>query len=97
MRADQQPEFTQIDLEMSFINREDIYEVIEGLVKAVWKEVRGVEVPTPFPRVTFAEAMNTYGTDKPDRRYGLKLADFTETFRNSSFKVFSRRWRRGAW
>ena len=71
LRADRQPEFTQIDLEMSFITREDIYAVIEGLVKAVWKEVRGVEVPTPFPRVTFAEAMNTYGTDKPDRRYGL--------------------------
>ncbi|MEY2852412.1 MAG: Aspartate--tRNA ligase [Verrucomicrobiota bacterium] len=88
LRADRQPEFTQIDLEMSFITRENIYAVIEGLVKAVWKEVRGVEVPTPFPRVTFAEAMNSYGTDKPDRRYGLKLADLTETFRTSAFKVF---------
>ncbi|NBR63333.1 MAG: aspartate--tRNA ligase [Verrucomicrobia bacterium] len=88
LRADRQPEFTQIDLEMSFINREDIYEVVEGLVQAVWKEVRGVSVATPFPRVTFLEAMNSYGTDKPDRRYGLKLEDFTETFRNSSFKVF---------
>ena len=88
LRADRQPEFTQIDLEMSFISREDIYEVVEGLVKAVWKEVRGVSVPTPFPRVTFLEAMNSYGTDKPDRRYGLQLEDFTETFRNSSFKVF---------
>jgi aspartyl-tRNA synthetase len=88
LRADRQPEFTQIDLEMSFVTREDIYAVIEGLVKAVWKEGRGVEVKTPFPRVTFTEAMNTYGTDKPDRRYGLTLADFTETFRNSSFKVF---------
>ncbi|NBT89287.1 MAG: aspartate--tRNA ligase [Verrucomicrobia bacterium] len=88
LRADRQPEFTQIDLEMSFITREDIYAVIEGLVRAVWKEVRGVEVKTPFPRVTFADAMNQYGTDKPDRRYGLTLADFTDTFRSSAFKVF---------
>lgn len=88
LRADRQPEFTQIDLEMSFITREDIYAVIEGLVRTVWKEVRGVEVKAPFPRVTFADAMNQYGTDKPDRRYGLTLADFTETFRSSAFKVF---------
>jgi len=88
LRADRQPEFTQIDVEMSFITREDIYAVIERLVKTVWHEVRGVEIRTPFPRVTFAEAMNTFGTDKPDRRYGLTLTDFTETFRNSSFKVF---------
>jgi len=88
LRADRQPEFTQIDLEMSFITREDIYAVIEGLVRAVWKEVRGVEVKTPFPRVTFADAMNQYGTDKPDRRYGLTLADLTDTFRSSAFKVF---------
>ena len=88
LRADRQPEFTQIDIEMSFIQREDIYLLIEGLVKSVWKEVKGVELATPFPRVTFQEAMETYGTDKPDRRYGLKLVDFTETFRTSSFKVF---------
>ena len=88
LRADRQPEFTQIDLEMSFITREDIYAVIEGLVRAVWKEVRGVEVKTPFPRVTFADAMSQYGTDKPDRRYGLTLADLTDTFRSSAFKVF---------
>ena len=88
LRADRQPEFTQIDIEMSFITREDIYAVIEGLVKSVWKEVRGIEVRTPFPRVTFQEAMNTFGTDKPDRRYDLPLADFTEIFRNSGFKVF---------
>jgi len=88
LRADRQPEFTQIDVEMSFITREDIYAVIERLVKTVWHEVRGVEIRTPFPRVTFTEAMNTFGTDKPDRRYGLTLTDFTETFRNSSFKVF---------
>ena len=88
LRADRQPEFTQIDIEMSFIQREDIYLLIEGLVKSVWKEVKGVDLATPFPRVSFQEAMETYGTDKPDRRYGLKLVDFTETFRTSSFKVF---------
>ena len=88
LRADRQPEFTQIDIEMSFIGREDIYALIEGLVKRVWKEVKGVEIAVPFPRVTYREAMDTYGTDKPDRRYGLKLADLTEAFRNSSFKVF---------
>ena len=88
LRADRQPEFTQIDIEMSFIGREDIYALIEGLVQRVWKEVKGVEIALPFPRVTYREAMETYGTDKPDRRYGLKLADLTEVFRNSSFKVF---------
>ncbi len=88
LRADRQPEFTQIDLEMSFIGREDIYRLIEGLIQRVWREVGGVEIPVPFPRVTFREAMETYGIDKPDRRYGMKLADFTETFRSSAFKVF---------
>ena len=88
LRADRQPEFTQIDIEMSFIQREDIYALIEGLVQRVWQEVKGVSIPTPFPRVTYREAMDTYGTDKPDRRYELKLVDLTETFRTSSFKVF---------
>ena len=88
LRADRQPEFTQIDIEMSFIQREDIYALIEGLVQRVWQEVKGMSIPTPFPRVTYREAMDTYGTDKPDRRYELKLVDLTETFRTSSFKVF---------
>ena len=88
LRADRQPEFTQIDIEMSFIQREDIYLLIEGLVQRVWKEVKGADIPTPFPRVTYREAMDTYGTDKPDRRYELKLVDLTDTFRTSSFKVF---------
>jgi aspartyl-tRNA synthetase len=88
LRADRQPEFTQIDIEMSFIQREDIYSLIEGLVQRVWKEVKGADIPTPFPRVTYREAMETYGTDKPDRRYELKLVDLTDTFRTSSFKVF---------
>lgn len=89
LRADRQPEFTQIDLEMSFITREDIYALIEGLLKTVWKEAKGLDIQTPFPRISFHEAMNDYGVDKPDRRFGLKLIDFTEEFRQSKFKVFS--------
>jgi aspartyl-tRNA synthetase len=88
LRADRQPEFTQIDLEMSFIGREDIYRLIEGLIQRVWRDVGGVEVAVPFPRVTYREAMETYGVDKPDRRYEMKLADFTDAFRSSTFKVF---------
>ena len=89
LRADRQPEFTQIDLEMSFIEREDIYSLIEGLLKRVWRTALGVEISTPFPRMPFAEALNRFGIDKPDTRFGLELADFTEEFRSSPFKVFS--------
>jgi len=89
LRADRQPEFTQIDIEMSFIEREDIYSLIEGLLKRVWKTALNVDIPTPFKRLTFAEALNRYGIDKPDTRFGMDLADFTEEFRASTFKVFS--------
>ena len=89
LRADRQPEFTQIDLEMSFIEREDIYNLIEGLLKRVWKIALNVDVPTPFPRLSYQEALDRYGIDKPDTRFGMELADFTEEFRASSFKVFS--------
>src|ERR1700722_2168175 len=89
LRADRQPEFTQIDLEMSFIEREDIYTLIEGLLKRVWKTALDRDIPTPFPRLSFQEALNRFGIDKPDTRYGLELADFTEEFRGSSFKIFS--------
>jgi aspartyl-tRNA synthetase len=89
LRADRQPEFTQIDLEMSFIEREDIYALIEGLLKRIWKTALGVDIPRPFPRMPFAEALNRFGIDKPDTRFGLELADLTETFRASPFKVFS--------
>ncbi len=89
LRADRQPEFTQIDIEMSFIEREDIYRLIEGLINRVWKTALNIDVPVPFKRLTFAEAMNRYGIDKPDTRYGMELADFTEEFRGSKFKVFS--------
>jgi aspartyl-tRNA synthetase len=88
-RADRQLEFTQIDVEMSFIDREDIYAVIEGLLRQVWQVALGREIPTPFPRLRFEDALNRYGSDKPDTRFGLELADFTEEFRTSPFKVFS--------
>ncbi|MDK3159460.1 aspartate--tRNA ligase [Kamptonema cortianum] len=89
LRADRQPEFTQIDIEMSFITREDIYALVEGLLKSVWKETKGIDIPTPFPRLSFREALDTYGIDKPDRRFGMTLVDLTEEFRQSQFKVFS--------
>jgi aspartyl-tRNA synthetase len=89
LRADRQPEFTQIDIEMSFIEREDIYALIEGLLKRVWKTALNLDVPTPFKRITFAEALNRWGIDKPDTRFGMELVDFTEEFRASKFKVFS--------
>ncbi|MFH1066693.1 MAG: aspartate--tRNA ligase [bacterium] len=88
LRADRQPEFTQIDIEMSFIERADIYQLIEGLLAAVWKKVLNVDLKLPFPRLSFKQALNQYGIDKPDRRFDLTLEDFTETFRQSSFKVF---------
>src|SRR3989440_6354592 len=89
LRADRQPEFTQIDIEMSFIEREDIYTLVEGLLRRVWKVALGVDVVTPFTRISHAEALNRYGMDKPDTRFAMELADFTEEFRASSFKVFS--------
>src|SRR5437762_6568215 len=88
-RADRQLEFTQIDLEMSFIGREDIYSLIEGLLKRIWKTALNIEIPTPFPRLSYHEALSRYGIDKPDTRFGLELLDLTEDFRASSFKVFS--------
>jgi aspartyl-tRNA synthetase len=89
LRADRQPEFTQVDIEMSFIEREDIYALIEGLLKRVWKTALNIDIPTPFKRITFEEALNRYGIDKPDTRFGMELVDFTEEFKSSSFKVFS--------
>lgn len=88
LRADRQPEFTQVDIEMSFIEREDIYALIEGLLSNVWKQVLNVDLKLPFPRITFQEALNDYGIDKPDRRFAMKLVDFTDDFKSSAFKVF---------
>src|SRR5436190_9687485 len=89
LRADRQPEFTQVDIEMSFIDREDIYALIEGLLKKVWKTALNIDIPTPFKRISFEEALNRWGIDKPDTRFGMELVDFTEDFRASTFKVFS--------
>jgi len=88
LRADRQMEFTQVDVEASFVDREDIYRLFEGMLKKVWKEVLNVDIPTPFLRMPFHDAMNRFGVDKPDLRFGLELHDFTEIFRNSAFKVF---------
>ena len=89
LRADRQPEFTQIDIEMSFIERDDIYALIENLLRRIWKVAIDADVVTPFTKITFAEALNRFGIDKPDTRFGMELADFTEEFRASTFKVFS--------
>jgi aspartyl-tRNA synthetase len=88
LRADRQPEFTQIDLEMSFIDREDMYALIEGLLVRVWKDVLGIVIPTPFPRMPYIDAMERYGVDKPDTRFGMELVDLTRDFASSQFKVF---------
>ncbi len=89
LRADRQPEFTQVDIEMSFIDREDIYALIEGLLQRVWKTALNIDIPTPFKRISFEEALNRYGIDKPDTRFAMELVDMTEDFRASTFKVFS--------
>ncbi len=89
LRADRQPEFTQIDLEASFIEREDIYKLIETLLAKLWKTILHVDLPTPFLRMPYKEAMNSYGVDKPDLRFGLKLEDLSAVFAGSSFKVFA--------
>src|ERR1041384_1308730 len=81
-RADRQLEFTQIDLEMSFIEREDIYNLIEGLVKGLWQTALNIDVPPPFKRMIFREAIDRYGIDKPDTRFGMEIVDFTEEFHN---------------
>ncbi|MDO4393278.1 MAG: aspartate--tRNA ligase [Bacillota bacterium] len=89
LRADRQPEFTQIDLEMSFVNIDDVIEVQEGFLKRVFKELKGIDIQTPFPRMTWDEAMNRYGSDKPDTRFGFELQDITELVKNCDFKVFT--------
>jgi aspartyl-tRNA synthetase len=88
LRADRQMEFTQVDVEASFIDREDVYRIFEGMLKRVWKEVLDVDIPTPFLRLPFIDAMNRFGVDKPDMRFGMELQDVSEIFAVSSFKVF---------
>jgi len=88
LRADRQPEFTQIDIEASFVTPDDIFAVTEGMLAAIFKATRDVDIKTPFDRLTYREALDRYGSDKPDRRFEMELVDLGETFRNSSFKVF---------
>jgi len=95
LRADRQPEFTQIDIEMSFVNVEDVIEINEGLLKRVFKEVLNIEIKTPLPRMTYKEAMERYGVDKPDIRYGLELKDISDIVADCDFKVFSEPVRNG--
>ncbi len=88
LRADRQPEFTQIDIEASFITEEDIFALIEGMLARVFKAARGVEIPVPFERITWREAMDRYGSDKPERRCGMEFVDLGGVFKDSTFKVF---------
>ncbi|HUF11491.1 MAG TPA: aspartate--tRNA ligase [Longimicrobiales bacterium] len=89
LRADRQPEFTQIDAEMSFVDEEDVLTVGEGLMAALWREILGVEIPTPFPRMTYRESIERYGTDKPDLRFGLEFTDVTDVLQASDFRMFT--------
>lgn len=88
LRADRQPEFTQIDLEMAYVSQDDIMTINEGLMKKVFKEVMNVDIRTPFPRMTWKDAMNNYGSDKPDTRFDMKLCDISECVKNTEFSVF---------
>ena len=89
LRADRQPEFTQIDMELSFIHEEDIYSLMEAFMEKLFKDVLDVDVPTPFPRLNYEECMNRYGLDRPDTRFGLELTDVTEIVANAEFKLFN--------
>ncbi|MBI5210862.1 MAG: aspartate--tRNA ligase [Elusimicrobia bacterium] len=95
LRADRQPEHTQIDIEMSFVEESDVHAVVEKMLKTVFRETLGVDLATPFPRMDYAEVMRRYGSDKPDLRYDLALSDCSEVFRQSKFKVFGETVRSG--
>ncbi|NET52818.1 MAG: aspartate--tRNA ligase, partial [Merismopedia sp. SIO2A8] len=89
LRADRQPEFTQLDMEMSFMSQDEIIQLNEDLVCHILKEVKGIDLPRPFPRITYADSMNRYGSDRPDTRYDLELVDVSDVVKDSKFKVFS--------
>ena len=89
LRADRQPEFTQIDIEMSYVSENDVMTMAEGMMKRVFKEAMGIDIPTPFPRMLYDDAMRDYGVDKPDTRFDLKLKDITSIVRGSGFKLFA--------
>ena len=88
LRADRQPEFTQLDMEMSFVQREDVMQVVEGMISLLFKELKGIELKRPFTSLTYEEAMNRFGSDKPDMRFGLELRDFTDALRQCQARVF---------
>jgi len=88
LRADRQPEFTQIDVEISFPHPEDIYEIMESLLARIWKKILNIDIPRPFPKMSWTEAMASYGTDRPDTRFGLLLKDLTDIFPNSEYRFF---------
>ncbi|MBI3454470.1 MAG: aspartate--tRNA ligase [Candidatus Rokubacteria bacterium] len=90
LRADRQPEFTQIDIETSFLDRDDFLPIMEGLMAEIFQRVKGITVPRPFPRLTWDEAIGRYGSDKPDLRFGLELADCADLFRDGAFQLFAR-------
>ena len=89
LRADRQPEFTQLDMEMSFMGQEEILDLNERLICSIWKTVKGIELPRPFPRMTWHDAMERYGTDRPDTRYGMELTNVSDIVKDMGFKVFS--------
>lgn len=89
LRADRQPEFTQIDIETSFMDKEELLQMMESMMKKIVQDVKGIEISVPFPRMTFAEAMDRYGSDKPDTRFGMELVNVSEIVKNTEFKVFS--------
>jgi aspartyl-tRNA synthetase len=88
LRADRQPEFTQVDIEASFVKPDDLFRLIEAMFQRVFRETRGVEIPVPFPRMSHSEAMNRFGSDKPDTRFGMEIRDVGDIFKESQFKVF---------
>lgn len=88
LRADRQPEFTQIDMEMSFVDVEDVLEIVEGFIKYLYKTVLDTDIPTPLPRLTYSEAMSRYGSDKPDTRFGMEIQDITDAVKDTEFVVF---------
>ena len=88
LRSDRQPEFTQLDLEMSFVERDDVLTIIEGLFKELWKEILNIDIPNKFPRITYEEAMTKYGSDKPDIRFGMEITNISDIAKNVDFKVF---------
>lgn len=95
LRKDRQPEFTQLDIEMSFVDEEDIFELSEGLIKKIFKDVSSIDIPTPFPRLKYAEAMERFGTDKPDTRFGMELVGLSDILKDTKFNVFKKNLEKG--